>query len=385
MWKTYALLSAFFAALTAIFAKVGVRDVNSNLATAIRTTVILVLTWGIVLFGSHLREIRDVSRHTWLFLVLSGVATGLSWLCYFKAIQLGDVARVAPIDKLSVVITIILAFVFLQEKVDMKVVGFNSSDIGIFTNQEKYKSNMRKNYVTMLCLAMMLVACGQQTKQKETTMEFTDQVKEALADGGRIALDSLQWTREPKDYEVKGDTILITTAPKTDLWQRTYYHFQNDNAPVLQMKTREKFFSFVVKTDFTGSHHRFDQCGIVMYLGSENWLKGSVEYENEEFQHLGSVVTNNGYSDWATTAIPAEVKTMWYRFSRREDDYCIECSADGQTFSQMRVCHMPAAADEISFGIYACSPEESSFTAIFSDMKITECAWQAHDGQQPDE
>ena len=176
---------------------------------------------------------------------------------------------------------------------------------------------MRKNYVTMLCLAMMLVACGQQTKQKETTMEFTDQVKEALADGGRIALDSLQWTREPKDYEVKGDTILITTAPKTDLWQRTYYHFQNDNAPVLQMKTREKFFSFV----------------------SENWLKGSVEYENEEFQHLGSVVTNNGYSDWATTAIPADVKTMWYRFSRREDDYCIECSADGQTFSQMRVCH----------------------------------------------
>jgi regulation of enolase protein 1 (concanavalin A-like superfamily) len=122
-----------------------------------------------------------------------------------------------------------------------------------------------------------------------------------------------------------------------------------------------------------------------MYLGSENWLKGSVEYENEEFQHLGSVVTNNGYSDWATTAIPANVKTMWYRFSRREDDYCIECSSDGQAFSQMRVCHMPAAADEISFGIYACSPEESSFTAIFSDMKITECTWKAHDGQQPDE
>ena len=188
----------------------------------------------------------------------------------------------------------------------------------------------------------------------------------ALADSGHIDLSSLQWTREPKGYEVKGDTILITTAPKTDLWQRTYYHFQNDNAPVLQMKTREKFFSFVVKTDFTGSHHRFDQCGIVMYLGSENWLKGSVEYENEEFQHLGSVVTNNGYSDWATTAIPANVKTMWYRFSRR-------------------VCHMPAAADEISFGIYACSPEESSFTAIFSDMKITECTWKAHDGQQPDE
>ena len=129
--------------------------------------------------------------------------------------------------------------------------------------------------------------------------------------------------------------------------------------------------------------HRPDQCGIVMYLNSDNWLKGSVEYENDEFQHLSSVVTNNGYSDWATTAIPADVKTMWHRFSRREDDYCIECSVDGQTISQMRVCHMYAGANEISFGIYACSPEEASFTAVFSDMKITECAWKAHDGQQP--
>ena len=231
---------------------------------------------------------------------------------------------------------------------------------------------MKYKLFSLLSIGLMLTACGQQNKN-ETTMDFVDNVKVALADSGTINLDSLQ-----------GDTIRITTAPKTDLWQRTYYHFQNDNAPVLQMKTREKFFSFVVKTDFTGSHHRFDQCGIVMYLDSENWLKGSVEYENEEFQHLGSVVTNNGYSDWATTAIPADVKTMWYRFSRREDDYCIECSTDGQTFSQMRVCHMPAAAGEISFGIYACSPEESSFTAIFSDMKITECAWKAHDGQQPD-
>ena len=116
-------------------------------------------------------------------------------------------------------------------------------------------------------------------------------------------------------------------------------------------------------------------------LDSDNWLKGSVEFENEEFQHLGSVATNNGYSDWATTAISAEVKTMWYRFSRREDDFCIECSTDGINFSQMRVCHMYAATDEICFGIYACSPEESSFTAVFTDMKITECAWKAHDGQ----
>ena len=194
----------------------------------------------------------------------------------------------------------------------------------------------------------------------------------------------MAWTRNPEKVEVKGEVIAFTTKPHTDLWQRTYYHFRNDNAPVLQMKTNERFFSFVVKTDFSQSHHRFDQCGIVMYLDSENWLKASVEYENEQFQHLGSVVTNGGYSDWATTAIPADVKTMWYRFSRRENDYCIECSTDGVHFNQMRICHMHAGAEEICFGIYACSPEDSSFTALFSDMKITACAWQAHDGQQPD-
>lgn len=195
----------------------------------------------------------------------------------------------------------------------------------------------------------------------------------------------LLWTREPSHYSIQSDKIEITTEPHTDLWQRTYYHFRNDNAPALQMETEEKYFSFVVKTDFTDSHHRFDQCGVVVYLDAENWLKGSVEYENETFQHLGSVVTNHGYSDWATTAIPASVKTMWYRLSRREDDYCIECSADGENFSQMRVCHLWEGAGKIRFGVYACSPEESSFRAVFTGMKMTECAWKAHDGQQLDE
>ena len=235
----------------------------------------------------------------------------------------------------------------------------------------------------MLSLCLCAVACGNPSGKTHDTM-FFDGVSDALDNGGQINLDRLEWTRQPQAFEINDGTVTITTAPHTDLWQRTYYHFRNDNAPVLQMQTQEKFFSFVVKTDFTQSHHRFDQCGIVMYLDSDNWLKGSVEFENGQFQHLGSVVTNNGWSDWATTAIPADVKTMWYRFSRREDDFCIECSTNGVDFSQMRVCHIYAATDKISFGIYACSPEESSFTAVFSDMKITECMWKAHDGQQPD-
>lgn len=184
--------------------------------------------------------------------------------------------------------------------------------------------------------------------------------------------NALRWIREPLSWEINDDTIRITTKPHTDLWQRTYYHFRNDNAPVLQMTTDERYFSFVVRTEFD-SKHRFDQCGVVMYLDSENWIKASIEYENERFQHLGSVVTNLGYSDWATTEIDASVKSMWYRLSRREDDFCIECSEDGQTFRQMRVCHMHKATDAVSFGIYACSPEDSSFCATFSQMPLMPC------------
>lgn len=197
-------------------------------------------------------------------------------------------------------------------------------------------------------------------------------------------MTGFEWTRQPESFSEAGGRLEVVTRPHTDLWQRTYYHFQNDSAPVFQTESEEKYFSFTVKTDFSGSGHRFDQCGIVMYLDSENWLKASVEYENEEFQHLGSVVTNGGWSDWATTEIPAGVKVMWYRLSRREDDYRIECSRDGERFEQMRVCHMQKGAGKIRFGIYACSPEDSSFKAVFSDMRITQCQWPAHDGQPPD-
>lgn len=123
MWVIYALLAALFAALTAIFAKIGVKDIDSNLATAIRTTVILLLTWGIVIFSNVFSQVRSIGKSTWLFLILSGIATGLSWLFYFKALQTGDVSRVAPIDKISVVFTIILAFIFLKEPVSPKVIA----------------------------------------------------------------------------------------------------------------------------------------------------------------------------------------------------------------------------------------------------------------------
>ncbi|MDD3901591.1 MAG: EamA family transporter [Dysgonamonadaceae bacterium] len=121
MWKWYAILSAVFAALTAIFAKIGVKDVDSNLATAIRTCVILLITWGIVIASNSLGGVKELSKTNWVFLILSGVATGLSWLFYFKALQLGEASKVAPIDKMSVVITIFLSFIILKEPVSWKV------------------------------------------------------------------------------------------------------------------------------------------------------------------------------------------------------------------------------------------------------------------------
>lgn len=120
MWFLFALLSAVFAALTSILAKVGIDGVNSNLATAIRTMVVVVMAWGMVFLTHTQGGISEISRKSWIFLILSGLATGASWLCYYRALQIGDASKVVPIDKLSVVITLLMAFVFLHEEFTMK-------------------------------------------------------------------------------------------------------------------------------------------------------------------------------------------------------------------------------------------------------------------------
>ncbi|MCM1144916.1 MAG: EamA family transporter [Blautia sp.] len=120
MWFLFAALSAIFAALTSILAKVGIEGVNSNLATAIRTVVVVIMAWGMVFLTHAQKGLTEISRKSWLFLILSGIATGASWLCYYKALQTGDASKVVPIDKLSVVLTLILAFVFLHEEFTFK-------------------------------------------------------------------------------------------------------------------------------------------------------------------------------------------------------------------------------------------------------------------------
>ena len=120
MWFIFAILSAIFAALTSILAKIGIEGVNSNLATAVRTIVVLLMAWFMVFITGNQNGIVDISKKSWIFLILSGLATGASWLCYYKALQLGEASKVAPIDKLSIVITIVLAFIFLGEQITLK-------------------------------------------------------------------------------------------------------------------------------------------------------------------------------------------------------------------------------------------------------------------------
>ena len=206
-----------------------------------------------------------------------------------------------------------------------------------------------------------------------------------------IDFNKSQWTNKPTKFALTENSISITTEPETDLWQRSYYGFRNDNAPCLQVDTDQNF-TFTAKVCFDYKA-RFDQCGLVIYIDSDNWFKASIEYENGTISRLGSVVTNLGYSDWATTDI-ALPNHIWYRLSRRGADFLIESSPDGDVFKQMRIFHLhklgetteqmgktdpPLPAQSlVNVGVYACSPLNSSFTAEFSKLKFETCQWLAH-------
>jgi hypothetical protein len=183
-----------------------------------------------------------------------------------------------------------------------------------------------------------------------------------------------RWMNQPKHFVVEKNRLIIETEPGTDLWQRTYYGFQNNNAPSFLQEV-EGDFSFVVKTEFEESWFMYDQCGLLLYIDSENWVKVSVEFENDSISRLGSVVTNLGYSDWATTDIPADTSEMWYRLSRRGQDFYIENSTDGKTYRQMRMLHMHKISEKVQIGVYACSPLKSSFNAVFSEFGTGPCEW----------
>lgn len=186
--------------------------------------------------------------------------------------------------------------------------------------------------------------------------------------------DNYFWLNKPKKFVVEIQRLIIQTEPGTDLWQRTYYGFQNSNAPAFLQEVAGDF-SFVVKAGFEESSFLYDQCGLLLFIDNENWVKAAVEFENEQFSRLGSVVTNLGYSDWATCDISSETSEMWYRISRRGQDFYLENSSDGKNWQQMRIFHFHKLAEKVSIGVYACSPLKSSFNAVFSLFGTSPCEW----------
>ncbi|NQU53602.1 MAG: DUF1349 domain-containing protein [Bacteroidetes bacterium] len=192
----------------------------------------------------------------------------------------------------------------------------------------------------------------------------------------KIDIKDFTWINQPTTFDLNGNNLTIQTQPETDFWQRTYYGFQNDNAPAFLTEV-ENDFTFTVKTNFEYKN-QYDQCGILLYQNSENWVKASIENENEILARLGSVVTNLGFSDWATIDISATIVELWYRLSRRGQDFYIEYSEDGKIFKQMRVLHMHKPISVARVGVYACSPLKSSFEVTFSEFKIDSCKWELH-------
>ena len=176
------------------------------------------------------------------------------------------------------------------------------------------------------------------------------------------------WFNEPKKYELDNGLILVT-KPETDFWQRSHYGFRRDDGHCLLTKI-EGDFCITTRVIFE-PQSQYDQCGLMVRLDEENWIKTSTEYENESVSRLGTVATNLGYSDWATQDISSSTKEMWYRISKKGQDYLLESSFDGVNWRQMRVTHLHLDEGQVQAGVYACSPIGSDFWCKFLVLRIT--------------
>ena len=182
------------------------------------------------------------------------------------------------------------------------------------------------------------------------------------------------WFHEPSRYR-SGNGLEIWTDEKTDFWQTTHYGFQRDDGHCL-LTRQTGDFSLLTCVEFE-PREKYDQCGLIVRLDSQNWIKISTEYESEHVSRLGSVVTNLGYSDWATQDVTSSVRSRWYRISKRGPDFLLENSQDGQAWLQMRITHLHRASDDLEIGVYACSPIGKDFWCRFTTLEISESKWTA--------
>jgi regulation of enolase protein 1 (concanavalin A-like superfamily) len=185
--------------------------------------------------------------------------------------------------------------------------------------------------------------------------------------------DGFFWFNEPSKFQV-GNGLEFWTDPGTDFWQRTHYGFRNDNGHCL-LRDVDGDFSLSAQVDFEPQGH-YDQCGLILRLDEENWIKASTEHINDEMSKLGSVVTNLGYSDWATQDISSDIRQLWYRASKRGPDVKLEFSLDGDDWQQLRICHLHKPSEKIAVGVYACSPLQSSFWCRFNLLAFGPNEWE---------
>jgi uncharacterized protein len=183
-----------------------------------------------------------------------------------------------------------------------------------------------------------------------------------------------KWLNRP-DFMMKEGELIVVTSPETDFWQRTKYGFRRDNGHAYLVKVDFDFSLTVETRSYPGM--QYDQCGLMVRKDSDNWIKASMEYENEGLYRLGSVVTNLGYSDWASLDITGKTLVMWYRIHRSQNDFLVEYSYDGRDWKQLRVTHLLSPFSELEVGIYACSPANSSFTAEFRNFRLENSSWKS--------
>jgi regulation of enolase protein 1 (concanavalin A-like superfamily) len=184
--------------------------------------------------------------------------------------------------------------------------------------------------------------------------------------------DTFYWLNEPTKYQL-GKGLEIFTDEKTDFWQNTHYGFRRDDGHCL-LTRRAGNFSLMTCVE-SRPQEKYDQCGLMVRIDRENWIKVSTEYESEVCSRLGSVVTNLGFSDWATQDIPSGHREMWYRISRNGSDFLLESSYDGQDWHQLRITHLHKVSEQLDVGVYACSPIGKDFWCRFTLLEISENEW----------
>lgn len=180
------------------------------------------------------------------------------------------------------------------------------------------------------------------------------------------------WFNEPIQYQL-GTGLEIFTDEKTDFWQNTYYGFQRDDGHCL-LTRHTGDFSLMTHVE-SRPQEKYDQCGLMVRVDRENWIKVSTEYESEKCSRLGSVVTNLGFSDWATQDIPSSYREMWYRISKNGSDFLLENSYDGQNWLQLRITHLHKVSEQFEVGVYACSPIGKDFWCRFKLLEISKNEW----------